>query len=116
MISLGRVAVPSPKIVINLPGTYKKISCKGELDRFSGYEILRYIKTKRQTNIQTSCCLNVRNINYKSFDEEIKEFIMSFIIFESLLNVSKEIKIVFNRFILNGLKLYHIFLLSIYIN
>ena len=26
-ISLGRVVVPSPKIVINLPGTYEKLPC-----------------------------------------------------------------------------------------
>ena len=26
-ISLGRVLVPSPKIVINLPGTYVKLPC-----------------------------------------------------------------------------------------
>ena len=29
--------VPPPKkIVINLPGTYEKLPCKGEPDRFSG--------------------------------------------------------------------------------
>ncbi len=33
---LGRVVVRSPKIVINLPGTYEKLPCKGEPDRFSG--------------------------------------------------------------------------------
>ena len=27
VISLGRVVVPSPKIVINLPGTYEKLPC-----------------------------------------------------------------------------------------
>ena len=26
-ISFGRVVVPSPKIVINLPGTYEKLPC-----------------------------------------------------------------------------------------
>ena len=36
VISLGRVVVPSPKIVINLPGTYEKLPCYGEPDRFSG--------------------------------------------------------------------------------
>ena len=35
VISFGRVVVPSPKIVINLPGTYEKLPCKGEPDRFS---------------------------------------------------------------------------------
>ena len=35
-ISLGRVAVPSPKIIIKLPRTYEKLHCKGEPYRFSG--------------------------------------------------------------------------------
>ena len=35
-IYLGIVMVPSPKIVINLPMTYEKLSCKIELYRFSG--------------------------------------------------------------------------------
>ena len=30
MISHGRLVVPSPKIVINPPRTYEKLSCKGE--------------------------------------------------------------------------------------
>ena len=29
-IHLGRVVVPSPKIVMNLPRTYEKLHCKGE--------------------------------------------------------------------------------------
>ena len=48
-ISLGRVLVPSPKIVINLPGTYVKLPCKGEPDRFSGYRDPS-VKTNKQTN------------------------------------------------------------------
>ena len=36
-ISHGTVMVPSPKIVLKkLPRTYKKLSCKSELYRFSG--------------------------------------------------------------------------------
>ena len=35
-ISLGRVAVPSSKIVINLPRTYEKLHCKGEPYWISG--------------------------------------------------------------------------------
>ena len=30
VISLRRVVVPSPKLVINLPRTYEKLHCKGE--------------------------------------------------------------------------------------
>ncbi len=30
VISLGRVVVHSPKIIINLSGTYKQLPCKGE--------------------------------------------------------------------------------------
>ena len=36
VISLGRVVLPSPKIFINLPGSYEKLPCQGEPDRFSG--------------------------------------------------------------------------------
>ncbi len=35
VISLGRVVVPSPKIAINLSGTYEKPPCKGESYWFS---------------------------------------------------------------------------------
>ena len=35
-ISLGRVVIPFPKIVINLPRTYEKLPYKGEPDGFSG--------------------------------------------------------------------------------
>ena len=35
VISLVMVVVPSPKIVINLPGTYVKLPCHGEPDWFS---------------------------------------------------------------------------------
>ena len=33
---LGRVVVPSSKIVINLPMTYEKLPCKGKPYQFSG--------------------------------------------------------------------------------
>ena len=36
VISFGRGLVLSPKIVINLPRTYKKLNCKGEPYWFSG--------------------------------------------------------------------------------
>ena len=42
-ISLGRV-VPSPKIVINLPGTYEKLPCSAVS------EILRYKQTQTETH------------------------------------------------------------------
>ena len=45
-ISLGRVVVPSHKIVINLPGTYKKLHCKYGLYRFSGQQDLS-LQTKK---------------------------------------------------------------------
>ena len=48
-ISFGRV-VPSHKIVINLPRTYEKPPCKGELYRFSN----------RQTHKQTSFYFIIR--------------------------------------------------------
>ncbi len=41
-ISLGRVVLPSPKIVINLPGTYEKVPCKGEPDRYRQTHILLF--------------------------------------------------------------------------
>ena len=37
-ISLGRVVVLSPKIVISHPRTYEKLTCKGELFRLSGLQ------------------------------------------------------------------------------
>ena len=42
---LGRVVVPSPKLVINHPRTHEKLPCKGEPYQFS-------VQTKRQTNIR----------------------------------------------------------------
>ena len=38
LISLGRVVIPYPKIVINLPWINEKIHCKGKPFRFSGYQ------------------------------------------------------------------------------
>ena len=35
-IYFGRVVVPSPKIVMNLPRTYQALHCKGEPYQFSG--------------------------------------------------------------------------------
>ena len=43
VISLGRVVLPSPKIVINLPRTNEKVHCKGETYWFSGWQT--YIQT-----------------------------------------------------------------------
>ena len=50
-ISLGRVLVLSPKIVINLSGTYEKLPSKGEPDWFSGQQD-PLLQTNRQTNIR----------------------------------------------------------------
>ena len=47
-IFIGRVVVPFPKIVINLPRTYVKLPCKGEPDQFSGYRDPS-VQTHRQT-------------------------------------------------------------------
>ena len=49
VISLGRVVVPSHKMLINLPGTYEK----GEPDRFSGKRDPS-VQTDRQTKKQTN--------------------------------------------------------------
>ena len=43
VISLGRVVLPSPKIVINLPRTNEKVHYKGETHWFSGWQT--YIQT-----------------------------------------------------------------------
>ena len=37
-ISLGRLVVPFPQIVINLPRIFDKLHCLGESYRFSGWE------------------------------------------------------------------------------
>ena len=50
-ISKGKVVLPSPKIVLNLPGTYKKLPCKGEADRLArsfGIDILLLYYKDRQ--------------------------------------------------------------------
>ena len=52
VISLGRVVVPSHKMLINLPGTYEK----GEPDRFSG---------KRDPSVQTDRQIDILLLYYK---------------------------------------------------
>ena len=44
LISLWRIMVPCPKLVINLLRTYEKLLCKGEIYQFSG---------KRDPSVQT---------------------------------------------------------------
>ena len=56
VISLGRVVVPSRKIVKNLPGTYEKLPCKGKSYRFSSYRDPS-VQTNTQTNTQTDILL-----------------------------------------------------------
>ena len=36
-LNLGRVMVPLPKIVVNLPRNYEKLPCKEDPYQFSGY-------------------------------------------------------------------------------
>ena len=45
----SEVVESSPKIVINSPGTYERLFCKGEPDRFSGYRDSS-VQTHRQTD------------------------------------------------------------------
>ena len=52
VISLGRVVVPSPKTVINLPGTYP---VKENPIYLAVSEILWYKHTHKHTDKQTSC-------------------------------------------------------------
>ncbi len=47
-ISLGRVVVPSPKIVINRSRTYEKLLCKGEPDLFYKHMQLITVRTFRK--------------------------------------------------------------------
>ena len=51
-ISIVRGVIPSHKIVMNLPSLYEKLSCKGELYRFSA---------ERDPSVQTYILL----LNYK---------------------------------------------------
>ena len=44
-ISLGKVVVPFPKRVINLPRTYEKLQCKGEQYHSPVSKILLYKQT-----------------------------------------------------------------------
>ena len=46
VISLGRVVLPSPRIVINLPRAYKKLHCKGESYCF--HRLVRYFATDKK--------------------------------------------------------------------
>ena len=55
-ISLGRVAVPSPRIDINHPRIYEKLDCKGEPYWFSGMIIIPALPMK--------ICVLVQSINY----------------------------------------------------
>ncbi len=50
LISLGRVLVLSPKIVINLPRTNEKLHSKGEPDWFSGKQD-SFVQTDRHVEI-----------------------------------------------------------------
>ncbi len=52
MISLGRVVlvVPSPKIVINLPGTYRSYLVKENPIGSAVSDVLRYRQTNKQTD------------------------------------------------------------------
>ena len=50
-ISLGRVVVPSPKIVLNLPGLMTSYPVKENLIGSEVSKILRYIETDIHTDI-----------------------------------------------------------------
>ena len=62
-ISLGREVIPSPKIVINLSGTYEIYPVKENLIGSAISEILRYKQTNRQTDRHISTlyyrCLSI---------------------------------------------------------
>ena len=60
-ISLRRVVIPSPKIVVNLSRTGKKLHCKGEPYRISGYPSFAIDVIKREL-------LNLLQPNWFSFN------------------------------------------------
>ncbi len=63
-ISLERVVIPSPRIVVNLPGTFEKLVCKGEPDQ----RLARFFSTNRQTDKHPVTLLYT--IEYLSFDRK----------------------------------------------
>ncbi len=64
-ISLGRVVVLFPKIAINLPRTYEKLSCKGE--PFHYFILRRYILISHITITHKYTKHNSFNLGFASF-------------------------------------------------
>ena len=71
MISLGRVVVPFPKIVITFPGPMKSYPVKENPIGLAVSEILRYKRTDRQTDIVLLCIIDICTLYVHGYNIEV---------------------------------------------